>query len=112
MERVFQMAEKRAEWQMTAERKQLEADIAHREAVVSAQVAAHRQSAISDLVGQVLGFSVAAACVGGAIYAGVVADKPIVAAILLGVPVAGIIQAVRGMTAKATKTPAPRQNKA
>ena len=47
-----------------------------------------------------MGFTIAIACVFGSMYAGLVADKPIVAAILLGVPIIGIIQAVRGMMTK------------
>ena len=47
-----------------------------------------------------MGFLIALICVLGAIYAGIVVDRPWVAAILLGVPVIGIINAVRGMKAK------------
>lgn len=94
------MAEKQLSHRVTSEQKQLDSDIRHREDIVALQRAGQQAAFRSDLVGQVMGFSVAIVCVCGAMYAGLVVDKPIVAAILLGVPIIGIIQAVRGMKSK------------
>lgn len=103
MERVFRMAEGHMEWAIESERRQLEADIAHREQVLDAQKQSRKMNTVSDLVGQVLGFAVAAGCVGGAIYCGMI-GQPVVGVALVSVPVIGIIQAVRGMASK-PKTP-------
>lgn len=99
-ERIFQMAEKEQANRLGLESMQLSADIEHRNAVLAVQKAAHRGSFISDYMGQVMGFIVAMTCVLGAIYAGVIMDRPWMAAILLSVPAVGIVNAVRGMKAK------------
>ena len=99
-ERFFVMAEKEQNDRVSRENQQLAADIEHRNAVLALQESAHRGSFRSDIIGQVMGFLIALICVLGAIYAGIVVDRPWVAAILLGVPVIGIINAVRGMKAK------------
>lgn len=94
------MAEKEQDSRVALESQQLAADIAHRDDVLALQKAAHRGTFISDYLGQLMGFVVAMTCVVGAIYAGVVIDRPWVAAILLGVPAVGIVNAVRGMKYK------------
>lgn len=99
-ERIFRMAEKEQDSRVALESQQLAADIAHRDDVLALQKAAHRGTFISDYLGQLMGFVVAMTCVVGAIYAGVVIDRPWVAAILLGVPAVGIVNAVRGMKSK------------
>lgn len=96
------MAEAQLSHRLQLEESELQADIKHREDLVTLQRAGQRATFRSDLVGQAMGFTIALTCIGGSMYAGLVADKPIVAAILLGVPIIGIIQAVRGMMAKET----------
>ena len=99
-ERIFAMAEAQLSHRLHIEESQLRADIEHREELVALQRSGQKAAFRSDLVGQVMGFTIAIACVFGSMYAGLVADKPSVAAILLGVPIIGIIQAVRGMMTK------------
>lgn len=99
-ERIFRMAEKEQDSRIAQENMQLSADIAHRDAVLALQKSAHRGSFISDYMGQAMGFIVAMTCVTGGIYAGIVMDRPWMAAILIGVPAVGIINAVRGMKPK------------
>jgi len=99
-ERIFRMAEKDQDNRLGLENLQLSADISHREAVLTLQTSSHRGSFISDYIGQTMGFIVAMTCVLGAIYAGVVVDRPWIAAILLSVPAVGIVNAVRGMRTK------------
>lgn len=94
------MAEKDQDNRMALENMQLSADIEHRNAVLALQKSAHRGSFISDYMGQAMGFIVAMTCVLGAIYAGVIMDRPWMAAILLSVPAVGIVNAVRGMKSK------------
>lgn len=94
------MAEKEQDNRIELENTQLSADIAHRNDALALQKSAHRGSFISDYIGQAMGFIVAMTCVVGAIYAGVVMDRPWMAAILLGVPAVGIVNAVRGMKSK------------
>ena len=99
-ERIFKMAEAQLAHRLRMEESQMQADIAHREDLVVLQQSGQKAAFRSDLVGRIMGFAIAIVCVCGAIYAGLVADKPIVAGILLGVPIIGIVQAVRGMMTK------------
>ena len=98
------MAEAQLSHRLQLEKSEQNADIKHREDLVALQMSGQKATFRSDMIGQVMGFTLALTCVCGAIYAGLIADKPIVAAILVGVPIIGIIQAVRGMMNKENPT--------
>lgn len=95
-ERVIAMAEQQAQHRRDLERRQLEADIAHREHIVNMQRAEHKSIFQNNLIGQICGFMIAAACVAGAIYSALLLQNPILTAIFLGLPVIGMIKALRG----------------
>jgi uncharacterized membrane protein len=99
-ERILRMAEKQQESRNTLELRQLEADIEHRNDMVQVQRNVHRGAFISDYVGQTMGFIVALASLAGAAYAGIVKGNAVVAGLFLSLPVAGMIQAVRGMKSR------------
>lgn len=103
-ERILAMAERQQENRLAFESQQLRADIEHRDEMSRIQRRVHTGAFVSDYIGQALGFIVAIACIGCAAYAGIWHDKWIVAGLFLGLPVVGIIQAVRGMKAKEKKT--------
>jgi len=101
-ERILSMAERQQLARIENERRQLDADITHREDVLAAQRRAHLGIVVSDYIGQVFGFLLGAACVAGAVYAGLVQENPWVAAVFISLPAVGIIRAVRGMMQKET----------
>lgn len=100
-ERILRMAEKQQVSRIDNEQRQLEADIRHRDEVLAAQKAATQGTLISDYIGQGFGFLLAAGCVAGAAYAGLVQGNGWVAAVFISLPAVGIIRAVRGMNDKA-----------
>lgn len=97
-ERIIQMAERQQSHRMQLESDQLTSDAKHRDELVALQRLTTRGTLISDYIGQAAGFLVAAACVAASVYCGVVLKDPILAAIFVGIPVIGMIKAVRGMT--------------
>lgn len=97
-ERILGMAERQQISRIENEQHQLAADIKHREDVVAVQKAANLGTLISDYMGQLFGFVLAASCVAGAVYAGFVQKDPWLAAVFISLPAVGIIRAVRGMT--------------
>lgn len=102
-ERIIRMAETQQSHNHTLERRQLEADIQHRNEMLAAQKTAINSTTLSDALGQILGFALAAACVAAAVYAGLWQKEPLIAAIFVSLPAVGIIRAVRGMQAKTDK---------
>lgn len=99
-ERILAMAERQQSSRIALDSKQLQADIDHRDEMARMQKRVHTGSFISDYLGQLFGFVIALACIGCAAYAGIWEDKWVVAGLFLSLPVAGIIQAVRGMKSK------------
>ena len=73
----------------------LVSDQRHRDQVLAAQVSNGNSVYRSDFVGQLCGWSVAVACVGGAIFSVFIGASPWATAAFLGLPVATIINAVR-----------------
>lgn len=99
-ERILQMAEKEQNARIALDQAQLEADVEHRAEMARMQKRVHTGSFISDYLGQFFGFVIALCCLVGAGYAGIMQGNWLVAAVFLSLPVAGIIQAVRGMRQK------------
>lgn len=73
----------------------LVSDQRHRDQVLAAQVSNAGSIFRADFVGQLCGWSIAVACVGGAIYNVYLGGSPWATAAFLGLPVATIINAVR-----------------
>jgi len=96
-ERILRMAEKQQDGRLALEARQLDADIDHRDEMARIQRRVHTGAFISDYLGQALGFAVAVGSLGLAAYAGIWKDNLPLAALFLGVPVVGMIQALRGM---------------
>lgn len=76
------------------------ADIRHRDELVSAQMMTARGAFRSDLVGQTLGFFIAAGCVAGAVYTALNGVSPWVSIALVSLPVASIVKAIRAPSQK------------
>lgn len=103
-ERILRMAEKQQDSRIALEMAQQDADVRHREEMARMQKRVHTGAFISDYLGQILGFLVAASCLVAAVYAGIWQNNWKVAALFLGLPVVGIIQAVRGMKPSGAKS--------
>lgn len=96
-ERVFSMAEAEQRHRTTMEQATLVSDQKHRDLVVSAQIANAKGIFRSDLVGQALGGMVALGCVAGAVFSVYLGAHPTVTIAFVGLPVIGIVKAVRNM---------------
>lgn len=96
-ERILRMAEVQQESRLALERRQFESDAKHRDEMTEIQRKLHQGSFASDYLGQLLGFLIAAASLGLAAYAGIWKGNLAVAALFLGLPVVGMIQAIRGI---------------
>lgn len=94
------MAEAQSAHRRASETTQLQADIDHRSDLVKIQSEATRATFRSDLIGQVFGFTIALVCLAAAIYCAVWLRDPVSAGLFLGLPVIGIIKAMRGSGAK------------
>lgn len=99
-ERILVMAEKNQDARIKLDMAQLEADIQHREQMAEMQKRVHTGAFLSDYLGQILGFIIALCCIAAAAYAGLVLGNWPVTAVFLGLPVVGMVQAVRGMKPK------------
>lgn len=102
-DRIIAMAEREQAARMNLEDMGQRADIRHREALVSAQRETARGAFRSDLIGQVLGWSLAVSCIAGAVYLSLRGASPWMSVALVSLPVASIIKAVR--SAKSDKKP-------
>lgn len=94
------MAERQQTHRMSMESNQLSADSAHRDQLVALQKQATKGTFVSDYLGQAAGFVIAVLCVVVAAYCAIALRDPITTAIFLGLPVIGIIKAVRGVAAE------------
>lgn len=94
------MAEEQSSHRRALETLQLQSDIDHRDDLVKIQGAATRATFRSDLIGQFFGFAIALLCVAAAIYCAVWQRDPVSAGLFLGLPVIGIIKAMRGSGSK------------
>ena len=100
-DRIIAMAEREQAARMNLEDMAQRAEIRHRDEVVATQRETARGAFRSDLAGQILGWSLALACIAGAVYTAVIGVSPWVSVALVSLPVASIIKAVRSMqTAK------------
>lgn len=94
-DRIIAMAEREQAARMNHEDVAQRADIRHRDEIVSAQRETARGAFRSDLVGQLFGWSVALACIAGAVYTAMNGASPWVSVALVSLPVASIVKAVR-----------------
>ena len=96
-ERIMAMTEANGEHRREMERRQLEADISHRDQVYETQRLSIQGSLRSDLAGQVIGGIIAIGCVIGAVLTGLQTGNWLIVAAFLCLPVVGMIKAIRGM---------------
>lgn len=96
-DRIIAMAERDQASRMNQDDLITRADIRHRDDLVASQRATARGVFNSDLLGQLLGASIAMACVGGAIYTALANVNPWIPIALVSLPVASIIKAVRSI---------------
>lgn len=94
-QRIIVMAETEQRHRISMEQATLVSDQRHRDQVLAAQVSNAGSIFRADFVGQLCGWSIAVACVGGAIYNVYLGGSPWATAAFLGLPVATIINAVR-----------------
>ncbi|MCA8037114.1 DUF2335 domain-containing protein [Burkholderia arboris] len=94
-ERIIQMAERQAEHRQELELTSLNADIEARDNQLAAEQARVSGIIWNERIGQILGWTVAAACVGGAVLGMVRGASPITIGLFLSLPVAGMIKALR-----------------
>lgn len=94
-DRIIAMAEREQAHRMNMEDLSTRADIRHRDEVVAAQRENAKGVFRSDLAGQILGWTVALICVGGAIYTAKLGVHPTISIALVSLPVVSIIKAIR-----------------
>jgi uncharacterized membrane protein len=93
-ERIFRLAEQETQHRQNQENMAVQANIAAQQKQLAIGDYQSRAVSKSDATGQVLGFIVSLACVGGSIYLAS-NGQPWVASVLAGLPLAGIIRALR-----------------
>jgi hypothetical protein len=91
------MAEREQAHRMNMEDMAHRADIRHRDDVVASQREVAQGAFRSDLLGQILGWTIGAGCVAGAVFTAYIKASPWVSVALVGLPIASIIKAVRSM---------------
>ena len=94
-ERIVAMAEKQAQHRQELEARSLEADIRSTQEQIEVQRLSVSGPIRNEMAGLILGWSVAASCVGGAIYSAIHGLGPLMVAAFLCIPVGAIINAVR-----------------
>lgn len=96
-DRIIAMAEREQAHRINVEDLAHRAEIRHRDEIVGSQREVARAAFTSDLIGQILGWVIAAGCVAGAVYTAYIHANPWVSIALVSLPVASIIKAVRSM---------------
>jgi uncharacterized membrane protein len=94
-ERIVAMAERQAQHRQELETRSLEADIRSTQEQIDVQRLSVSGPIRNELAGLILGWSVAAACVAGAIYSAIHGLGPLTVTAFLCLPVGAIINAVR-----------------
>ena len=94
-ERIIAMAEREQATRHNSDDLAQRADIRHRDELVKSQQANARGVFRSDLLGQTLGFLLAAACVACAAYTALNGAHPSVPIAFLAFPLASVIKALR-----------------
>lgn len=89
------MAERQAQHRQDLEAKSLEADVSARDRQIEVESGRIRGIILNERIGVVLGWSVAAGCVVGAIYSAVHGHGPLAIGAFLSIPVVGVINAIR-----------------
>ena len=93
-ERILQIAESEVHHRHAQENAATDANIEAQRKQLDIAKQQTSSSYVSDLMGQIFGMLVSATCIGGAVYLAI-HDQPWVAATLAGLPLAGIIRALR-----------------
>lgn len=93
-ERILAMAERENRHRHEQESQALQANIAAQQKQLEIAEQQTKATFRSDTYGQLLGFAVSAGCVGGCIYLAL-NGQPVVAGLLAGLPLAGIIRALK-----------------
>lgn len=94
-DRIIAMAEREQAHRINMEDLSSRADIRHRDEVVRSQQQVTRSTFMSDLVGQVLGWLVAVACIAGSVYTASIGADWRISVALVTLPLAAIIRAFR-----------------
>lgn len=94
-ERIIRMAEEQATHRQALETRSMEADIEAAQMKMTVEHESVRGPIINERIGIVLGWTVAIACVGGAVYSAVRGYGALVVGAFLCLPVASIIRAFR-----------------
>ncbi len=95
LERIVSMAEADQRHRISLERAELQANIEHRASLQQLQAVNAKSVFRSDMVGQLLGGSVALLALGAATYSVHVGSPWYVTVAFVGLPVAAIIKAIR-----------------
>lgn len=92
-DRILTMAERQAEHRQQIELETLRADNAARDRQITVEDSRIRGTLLNERIGQILGFAIAAGCLGGAIWGIVHGSSPVVIGLFLGLPIASVIKA-------------------
>lgn len=92
-DRILTMAERQSEHRQQIELETLHADNAARDRQITVEDSRIRGTLLNERIGQILGFAIAAGCLGGAVWGMIHGSSPVVIGLFLGLPIAGVIKA-------------------